>query len=137
MYRNLLSLAAVAATLVGAVAASTPAEARWRGHSISVQGSGGRGFTRSRSVSRQPGHTAASRNVQTNGGYGYNHSRSASWGDGAYSASRGTSFNNGTSVGRTTTAVNNGDGTASYSTTRNGVNGNSRTVTGTIGGLPQ
>jgi len=137
MYRHLLSFTAVAATLVGTLGAAAPAEARSRGHSFSVQGSAGRGLTQSRSVSRQAGQTAVGRSVQTNGGYGYNHSRSASWGDGAYSASRGTTFNNGTSVGRTTTAVNNGDGTGSFNSTRNGLNGNSRTVSGTVSGLPQ
>jgi len=137
MTKPIIALAVMAATLASAAIVAAPAEARQRGHSFSVQGSNGRGLVGSRSISRQPGSVAASRSIQTNGGYGYQHSRSANWGDGAYSASRGTTFNNGTSVGRTTSAVNNGDGTASYTSTRNGINGNSRTVSGTVTRSPQ
>lgn len=133
MIKLSLTIAAVAA-LTGGTLAATPAEARVRGHSVSIQGAHGHGAVRSRSISRQPGAVAASRSLQTNGGYGYRHSRSASWNDGAYASSRGTTFNNGLSRGRTTSAVRNGDGTASYATTRTRLDGSSRTVTGTVGG---
>jgi len=131
MTRAFLTITTAVAAL--AAVSTTPAMARNpHGHSISVQGSNGRGATQTRSVSRQPGSSSTSRSLQTNSGRGYQSSRSASWGDGSYDSSRTTTANNGQSVNRTTTATNNGDGTASFDSTATGPNGNSRGVSGTV-----
>jgi hypothetical protein len=132
MYKPIIAFTAIAASLAGPILAA-PAEARSRGHSLSVPGSHGRGFTRSRAISRQPGSIAANRSLQTNGGRGYQHSRNADWGDGNYAGSRGTTFNNGASRGRTTSAARNDDGSTSYTTTRNRLDGSTRTISGTVG----
>ena len=122
-------------TAVAALAAisTTPAMARNpHGHSVSVQGSNGRGATQTRSVDRQPGSATTSRSLQTNSGRGYQSTRSATSGDGSYESSRTTTANNGQAVNRTTTATNNGDGTASFGSTVTGPNGDTRSVAGTV-----
>ena len=134
MYKQIFTFAAIAAMVAGT--AATPASARTRGHSLSVQGSNGRGFTRSRSVAREPGSSSISRNLQTNGGRGYASTRGASWADGSYEGGRTTTLNNGRTFGRSTTATSNGDGSASYSTTRTGIDGQSSTVSGTVSRTP-
>ncbi|MEO6216646.1 MAG: hypothetical protein ABIO86_11490 [Sphingomonas sp.] len=116
-----------------AALSAAPAMARGpHGHVRTIQGANGHGLVQSRSVSRQPGSATATRSLQTNSGRGYQSTRSASWGDGSYNSSRATTANNGQTVNRTTTATNNGDGTASYGTTVTGPNGNSRGVSGTV-----
>lgn len=131
MSKHLILIAAATATIAGA-ALATPAEARQRGGTVSVQGSAGGGYAKQRSVSRQPGSTSVSQGVQTNSGRGYDSTRSATWGDGTYSGGRTTTLNDGTSFSRDTTAVNNGDGTASYVSTRTGRDGTSTSVSGTV-----
>jgi len=157
MYRNILSLAALTA---GLLAAATPAEAQMRrGHIAVGRGPAGHGVAQWRSASREPGSSTIRRGLQTSNGRGYRHERSrdygpghysadrstqfnngrgattardATWGDGNFNGSRTTTLNNGNSFGRTTSATNNGDGTASYSTTLTGPQGGSRTVSGTV-----
>ena len=156
MYKHVLGLTALAASLA---AMATPVEARSRWHVLSVQGAHGRGLVQSRSVTRHRGSMSASRSLQTNGGRGYEASRSreygpghyasdrsvhanngrgydtsrnASWGNGSYSGGRTTTTGDGRTAGRSTSAINNGDGTASYNSTVTRLNGNTRTVSGTI-----
>jgi hypothetical protein len=157
MYKHVLSLAALAA---GLAASAAPADAQVRrGHVVVGRGVADHGFAQWRSASRQPGSATVNRGLQTGDGHGYRHSRSrdygpghysadrstqfnngrgattardANWGDGSFSGSRSTTLNNGDSFGRTTSATNNGDGTASYSTTVTGPQGGSRTVSGTV-----
>lgn len=157
MYKMILSLAALTA---GMAATAVPAEAQVRrGHSVSVQGARGHGFTQWRSASRQRGSATISRGLQTNSGRGYEASRSrnygpgyyssdrsvqanngrgvtnsrdAAWGNGAYNGSHTIAANDGRTRNRTTSATNNGDGTASYNSTLTRANGSSRTVSGTV-----
>jgi hypothetical protein len=152
-----LCIAALSLALVGA----GPAWARGHGHVLAVQGNGGRAAIQTRSVERQPGAARIDRSLQTSGGHGYQATRdrssapgqfdsrrsletndghggatarSARWGEGSYAGSKQTSLNNGKSYGRTTSASANGDGSADYSTTFTGPDGQSRTVTGTVTG---
>lgn len=134
MYKQILALVAITVTIAGSVA--MPAQARMRGHSVSVHGVNGRGFTRSRSVLRATGGTSVSRGLQTDSGRGYNSVRGTNWADGSYQGGRTTTLNDGRSFGRSTVATNNGDGSASYSTTRIGIDGQSRTVNGTVSRTP-
>jgi len=157
MYKVILSFAALAA---GLAATAAPADARARrGHVVSVQGAGGHGFTQWRSAFRERGSATISRGLQTNNGRGYQASRSrdygpgyysgdrsvqandgrgvtnsrdAIWGDGAYDGSHTIAANDGRTRNRATSAINNGDGTASYSSTLTRANGSSRTVSGTV-----
>ncbi|CAN5143210.1 hypothetical protein BH10PSE13_BH10PSE13_22120 [soil metagenome] len=159
MYKVVLSLAALTAGLV-ATAVPVPADAQMRrGHSVSVQGARGHGYTQWRSASRQRGSATISRGLQTNSGGGYEASRSrnygpgdyssdrsvqanngrgvtnsrdASWGDGAYNGSRTIAANDGRTRDRTTSATNNGDGTVSYNSTLTRADGGSRSVSGTV-----
>jgi hypothetical protein len=128
-----ISLLAAAIALAGT---ATPAFA-WHGHVTRVEGPFGRGYVHSRSVSRAPGSVSANRNTQTNGGYGMATNRQANWGNGTYNGSATHTLNNGESFGRTTSLTRNGDGTASYTTTHEGVNGQTSTVSGTLGHTPQ
>lgn len=157
MYTHVLSFAALAAALV---AAAGPADAQVRrGHVVAGRSAAGHGFAQWRSASRQPGSATVRRGLQTSDGRGYRHERSrdhgsghysadrstqfnngrgaatsrdANWGDGSFNGSRTTSLNNGNSFGRTTSATNNGDGTANYSSTLTGPQGATRTVSGTV-----
>jgi hypothetical protein len=157
MYKHVLSLAALAAGLTG-VAVPADAQVR-RGHVVVGRGTNGHGFAQWRSASRQPGSATVSRGLQTSDGRGYRHERSrdyapghysadrstqfnngrgattvrdANWAEGSFNGSRTTTFNNGNSVSRTTSATNNGDGTAGYSSTITGPQGATRTVSGTV-----
>ncbi len=65
-------------------------------------------------------------------GRGYDTSRDASWGNGKHSGGRTTTTGDGRTAGRSTSATNNGDGTASYNSTVTRLNGNTRTVSGTV-----
>lgn len=128
------TMTAAAALFVASATVMAPAaEARMFSRSVSVQGSGGHGFMRSRSVDRQPGSTSVSRDFQTNSGAGMATTRSANWGNGSYSGGATHTLNNGDTFGRSTTVTNNGNGTASYSTTHTGIDGRSTTVSGTVG----
>lgn len=157
MYKVILSVAALTA---GLVATAVPADAQVRrGHTVSVQGARGHGFTQWRSASRQrgsatisrgaqtnkgrgyqasrsrnygPGHYSSDRSVQANNGRGVTNSRDASWGNGAYNGSHTITANDGRTRNRATSAVNNGDGTASYNSTLTRADGSSRTVSGTV-----
>lgn len=133
MYKHALTLAALSAALV---AASTPAVAGPRGHVISVQGANGRGAVQTRSISRQPGSATATRSLQTNSGRGATTTRDASWSDGTYTSNRTTTTNSGKTFRRTTTATNNGDGSASFGTTATSPNGQTRGVSGTVSRQP-
>lgn len=124
------------AAAIGLIAAATPAFA-WHGHVTRVEGPLGRGYVHSRSVSRAPGSVSVNRDTQTNRGYGMATSRQANWGNGSYNGSATHTLNNGETFGRTTSLTRNGDGTATYSATHTGVDGQSRTVTGTVGNRPQ
>lgn len=97
-----------------------------------LQTSNGTGYRTSRDTSYGPGHVDSTRSVQANNGRGYTTDREANWGDGQYAGSRETTLNNGASFGRETNATANGDGSADYSTTFTGPQGNSKTVTGTV-----
>jgi hypothetical protein len=134
MFRITMMITTAAAIATIALTA-VPADARSR--MVSVQGSGGRGYVSSRSIDRQPGSVSANRSVQTNSGRGVTSTRSASAADGTYTGGATHTLNNGESFGRSTTATANGDGTASYSTTRNRVDGSSATVSGTVTRTPQ
>lgn len=156
MYKHVLSLAALAAGMVVAIA---PADAQVRrGHVAVARGPAGgavqwrsaarergsasihrglqtrdgRGYRHSRSRDYGPGHYSADRSTQFNNGRGATTSRDANWGNGNYNGSRTTTLNNGNSYGRTTSATANGDGTANYSTSFSGPQGASRTVSGTV-----
>lgn len=128
--RTLIATAGLAALM--AVAAVAPAQAAGHSRSTSVQGSGGHGYTSSAAVSRVPGATASTRSVQTNAGYGGSSSRTATYGNGAYQGSGGVTLNNGMSTSHNASVQSNGDGTAAYSASRTGLNGQSTTVSGTV-----
>ncbi|WP_404710252.1 hypothetical protein [Sphingomonas sp. MMS24-J13] len=129
-----IAASAVVATIAWA---AMPAEARFHGRAVSVQGSGGRGYVAARSVDRQPGSVSANRSFQTNSGRGVTSTRSGSVADGTYTGGATHTLNNGESFGRSTTATANGDGTASFSTTRNRIDGSSATVSGVVTRAPQ
>lgn len=133
---NKFALAFVAGATIAASLAAAPAEAQRRGGSISVQGSGGRGGTLSRSVNRQPGSTSVTRGILTNSGMGATTTRGGSWANGTYSGGATHTTNNGTTWGRSTSATANGDGTGSFSSTATGPNGRSGTVSGTVSSTP-
>jgi len=131
-----LAIALVAGATVAASLAAVPAEAQPRGASISIQGSGGRGGTLSRSVNRQPGSTSVSRSIQTNSGRGSTTTRGGSWANGTYSGGATHTANNGTTWGRSTSVTANGNGTGSYSSTATGPNGRTGSVSGTVSTTP-
>lgn len=110
---------------------AVPAQAGQHGRAVSVQGARGHGYVHSRDVSRQPGAISVSRGTQTNAGRGVASSRSANWGDDAYQSGATRTFNNGASASRSTSVVNNGDGTVSYDHERTGYDGSTRSVSGT------
>jgi hypothetical protein len=124
------SLAALS-LLLGAAGVCAPASARSHGHVLTAQGAGGRTLVKSRTVERQPGAAHVERSRQGSGGHGATTVRDAQWGDGSFTGGSQTVLNNGKSFGRTTSATANGDGSATYSTTVTGPEGQSRTVTGT------
>lgn len=134
MYK--IKFPALLAVAIGLTAVATPAFA-WHGHVTGVQGPFGRGYVHSRSVSRAPGSVSVNRDTQTNRGYGMATNRQANWGNGTYNGSATHMLNNGETFGRSTSLTRNDDGTASYTATHTGVDGQSRTVTGTIGHTPQ
>lgn len=98
----------------------------------SVQTADGHGFRRQRSVDREAGRSDMSRSFQTNSGRGWNDSRSRSWSDGTYAASASRAYNDGKSSSRSVSAIDNGDGTASYTATRTRIDGSTRTRSGTV-----
>ena len=57
--------------------------------------------------------------------------RGATWGGGVYQGGASHVFNNGTSASRSTSLIDNGDGTVSYSASRTGLDGATRSVSGT------
>ncbi|WP_420138255.1 hypothetical protein [Sphingomonas sp.] len=157
MYKHVLRLGAIAA---GLCVAAVPAEAGVRrGHVVTARDISGRGFAQWRTASREAGSATIRRGLQTADGRGYRHERSreygpgfysadrstqfnngrgatttrdARWGAGQFNGSRTTTFNNGNIFARTLSATNNGDGTATYSSTRSGPQGGTRTVSGTV-----
>jgi len=131
-----LAIALVAGATVAASLAAVPAEAQRRGGSTSIQGSGGRGGTMSRSVNRQPGSTSVTRGIQTNSGRGSTTTRDGSLANGTYSGGATHTTNNGTTWGRSTTATGNGDGSGSFSSTATGPNDRTGTVSGTVSTTP-
>ena len=131
-----LAIALVAGATVAASLAAVPAEAQRRGGSTSIQGSGGRGGTLSRSVDRQPGSTSVTRGIQTNSGRGSTTTRGGSVANGTYSGGATHTTNNGTTWGRSTTATGNGDGSGSFSSTATGPNDRTGTVSGTVSTTP-
>lgn len=110
---------------------AVPAQAGQHGRFASVQGARGHGYVHSRNVSRQPGAVSVSRGTQTNAGRGVASSRDATWSDGAYQGGATRTLNNGQSASRSTSVVNNGDGTVSYDHARTGYDGSTRSVSGT------
>lgn len=157
MFKTISGLSALSIALI-ATTLPAPALARGHGHVVRAQGpnggavqwrgvqrqpgetdvrsglqtSNGRGYRASRETNYGPGHVDSTRSVQTNSGHGYTTDREANWGDGQYESSKETALNNGKSFGRETTATANGNGSADYSTTFTGPEGNSKTVTGTV-----
>lgn len=111
---------------------AVPAQAGQHGRFVSVQGARGHGYVHSRNVSRQPGAISVSRGTQTNSGRGVASSRSANWDDGAYQSGATRTFNNGASATRSTSVVDNGDGSVSYGHSRTGYDGSTRSVSGTV-----
>ncbi|MBA4794908.1 MAG: hypothetical protein H2041_14700 [Phenylobacterium sp.] len=127
-----LALAAGAWAALSTLIVALPAEAGAWGRTVNVQGPNGRGYVQSQNVSRQAGAVSASRSTQTNYGYGSAHARGATWGGGVYQGGASHSYNSGAYAGRSTTVVDNGDGTASYDYSRTGFNGQTTTASGTI-----
>jgi hypothetical protein len=123
----------IAATALVIAAGASAADAQMRGGHLSVQGSGGRGFTASRSINRQPGSVGATRSFQTNAGNGATTTRGGSWANGTYSGGATHTTNNGTSWGRSTTATANPNGGGSFNSTVTGPAGGSATVSGSTG----
>ncbi len=103
----------------------------WSGD-VRVQGPQGRGYTAAARVDRSASGVSASRSLQTNDGRGAYQSHQSTYGGGAYSSTSQTTFNNGWSRARTTSAQDNGDGTASYRRTITTSDGYSRSVSGTV-----
>jgi hypothetical protein len=157
MFKTISGLSVLSIALI-ATAFPAPALARAHGHVVRAQGpnggsavqwrgvqrqpgettvrsglqtSNGRGYRASRDTNYEPGHIDSTRSMQTNGGRGSTTEREANWGDGHYTGSKKTTLNNGKSFSRETTATANGNGSADYSTTFTGPEGNSKTVTGT------
>jgi hypothetical protein len=128
---NLRSIALGLGVLAVAGSMAATAEAAPHGRTVSVQGAYGRGYVRSRDVSRAPGSAQVSRSFQTNSGQGVNSTRSAAWGDGAYQGGATHTFNNGSTASRSTSVQKNPDGSVSYDYSRTGVNGQTHTATGT------
>jgi hypothetical protein len=123
---GLSSLAVLAAMI------AVPAQAGQHGRFVSVQGARGHGYAHSRDVSRQPGAFSVSRGTQTNSGRGVASNRNANWGDGAYHGGATRTFNNGASASRSTSVVDNHDGTVSYDHARTEYDGSTRSVSGTV-----
>lgn len=126
-----VALAGVAALTAFAAA---PAQAAPHGRTVSVQGSAGHGYTRSRQIDRQPGSTSATGSFQANDGQGVTSSRSAAWGGGTYQGGATHAFNDGTSSSRSTNVVRNGDGSVGYDVSHTGRNGQTNSVSGTVTG---
>src|SRR3954447_7810429 len=125
---KIILLGAAAAASLGSAA---PAFAR-HGHFTRVEGRFGRGYVHGRSVARAPGSVSVNRGTQTNGGYGIATDRNASWGGGTYAGNTTHTLNNGDTFGRSTSVTRNGDGSASYKTTRTAVDGHTTTVSGAL-----
>jgi hypothetical protein len=130
--RTTLAAGAALAAALMSLAAVGAAQARTHGHTVTAQGAGGRGFTQSRQVNRTGAGASVSRGVQTNGGYGASTTRTSSYGGGQYSGAGQTTFDNGSTISRSSSVQANGDGSADYEASRTGVNGQTRSVSGTI-----
>lgn len=131
------SLFAAAGLAAALALAAGGAQARVHGHTVSAQGSGGRGFTQYRSVDRTSTGATVNRGIQTNSGRGAETSRSGAYGGGQYNGSSQTTFNNGSAISRSSSVQANGDGSASYGLSRTGVNGQTESVSGTVTRTPQ
>ncbi|MBI1684247.1 hypothetical protein [Caulobacter hibisci] len=131
MRKSVLAAAGMTATALF-IAFAPAAEAGQHGRTVHVQGAYGRSYAHDRHVSRQPGAVSVSRGTQTNGGYGVASQRGANWGDGVYSGGASRTFNNGASASRATSVVDNHDGTYSYSHSRTGYDGDTRSVSGVV-----
>lgn len=131
MHKTSILAASLSTLAVLTAMVAVPAQAGQHGRFVSVQGVRGHGYVHGRDVSRQPGAISVSRGTQTNAGRGVASSRSASWGDGAYQSGASRTFNNGASASRSTSLVDNGDGSVSYDHSRTGYDGSTRSVSGT------
>ena len=132
------SITLTSAAIVLAASLVTVAEARPPiGGRASIQGSGGRGATATRSGMRGGGSSQITRGVQTNAGYGATTTRGGSVSGNTYSGGATHTANNGNTAGRSTTATANSNGSADYSSTATGPTGQSGTVSGTISRAPQ
>ena len=156
MFKYFTSCAVAVGTI--AALAATPAEARFHGHVLGVQGPNG-GFRQYRAVSRTPGHVGVARgvqtdsgrgyretrthdvskgqfngetNVQTNGGRGLDTQRNATWGNGSYSGGKTTTTDAGKTYGHSTTANRNSDGSVGYDTNYTRRDGTTGERSGTI-----
>lgn len=128
-------------SMLAAAGTISTAEARSRSfqhsYSRSVQGPNGRGFHHDYNASRGGGQAAMSRNIQTNDGRGLSSQRGYQVQDGQFHGATSHVTNSGKSWGRSTSAVANGDGTATYQRDITGPNGGSASRSGTIGGGPR
>lgn len=131
MRKTSLFAAGLSVLALLAAFSAAPAQAGQHGRMVSVQGARGHGYLHTRNVSRQPGAVNVSRSTQTNAGYGVTNQRGATWGGGVYQGGASHVFNNGTSASRSTSLIDNGDGTVSYSASRTGLDGATRSVSGT------
>jgi len=77
------------------------------------------------------GNYQANRTVETPWGKGYQTNRSGSCSSGTCAGSSVTTLNNGKTIDRSYSATRNPDGSVSYDRSRTGVNGQTRTVSGT------
>lgn len=132
MMKTILTIALATAAFAGTLAVSSAAEARNRARTVNVQGAGGHGYSRAHSISRAPGWASASRSLQANNGRGIASSRSASWAQGSYSGGAAHVTNNGTSWGRSTSIVNNGDGSYTGTMSRTRPDGSTGSATRTV-----
>lgn len=129
--RILMATAAIA-TLLPVASAQARGHSRW----VSVQGGNGRGYVRQRTVMRQPGSVLATHSLQTNDGRSAASTRNATWGNGIYQGSATHTRSDGTTYGRTTTTARNTDGSVSYTSNRTGLDGGTRSVSGTTAPHP-
>lgn len=129
MNRNFLVTAAgvLAGLLVIGEAAAGPV-----GYVGTIEGSGGRRAVHGVAVDRNANSVSSVRGTATNGGRGAVTTRDAVHGGNNYYGSSQTTFANGSSISRSSAAHANGDGSASYSASRTGLDGETRTVSGDI-----
>jgi hypothetical protein len=139
-FTALALLASAIASTASVADAGVLAGRGWRGGVVAARGPHGSGAA---AAGRYGGYYAAGRRTDGAGGYqagrtlqgprgaGFDTGRTGACGSGACSGSSTTTFNDGKAIERSYSATRNADGSVTYDRSRTGVNGQTRSASGT------